>query len=757
MATMHDYSDIDALWEHWQERIALRPDDAPALVLRDILRARGTVMTAQEVAFSLGGVGRAAILGASGFTDCIVALLGDPPLRLRHAFAAFSADADGSIAVTDLASLIRAFDDDADEAALVANEVDADGDGRLTLDDLTRYLGTIPPGAGTYRATHLAARHIGTGPARPVLAVAPPPAPVAHDADAGLSPLSLRIGFFRLMQGAAYRSFRANYTANSETHLRARDLPYTIEDFASFTTATIDYFLSLGIVRGQDCIAEFRRLDAMVQEERARLHVRIADWPTLAKTAQMRTAQASLADERDDLTRRRDLCRAVMESVLSLRMHCLGLDRAGTDALAHHEINRLRHADMRAETHCVIAPVPETHDYLATWNRVILTAQDDRIDGAIMPTRFWYDTFMPQLLLCASILTDEDLRTEQDTSDADLDAWHAALLAEGAFDRFATDLSDGFAVCSRDSKLSLRQAWLLTAPYLAGVEKRREREDFGRDSGFLSQYVAFVDVPLGRHDIATADMRLSFPYYIGPAVWGLLHGSAELVEAMPDTVRAEAIALFTAFFRAFATMYPCPYCRYHLNRYVIRNREVDMYPLEFLLLGHDPARHDLAITLDDKLATIIAPGGLRTFLWKLHNAVSSSIARTEPWYHRQPEPLYTTRFWPGIEAEMARAAADGQTSVAVERVTEIYAITKPAAHLAVLRDELALALNDDDRDRVASTIDRAETAIAELTQALGSTAYLTRTYAYDPMKVDTPGDVDAKQEEFARSGLFVER
>ena len=64
----------------------------------------------------------------------------------------------------------------------------------------------------------------------------------------GTSPLQMQIGLFRLLQGAAYRSFRESYSANSETHLRAYDLPYTIPNFVRFVNAALDLFLSLGIV-----------------------------------------------------------------------------------------------------------------------------------------------------------------------------------------------------------------------------------------------------------------------------------------------------------------------------------------------------------------------------------------------------------------------------------------------------------------------------------------------------------------------------
>ena len=780
MAQMDSYDQIYALWTEWQEKACVQSGVSRSAVLRDILHIRGTSLSVQEMSFALGGRDTAETLDAARFTDRIVALLGGPALRLRHAFAAFDADAAGTIAKATVVPVIVAFGVDDEMAALLADEIDTDGDGRMSLSDFAAYLGDAVP-IGGYRASHVPMHHIGAGTGRPTLAVAPVPETRAarvsgipvHDADAGISPLDLRTGFFRLMQGAAYRSFRANWAANSETHLRARDLPYTIDDFARFTRATIDWYLSLGIITEPGCIAELRRLDTLLQDEVARLHARIANWPATDPSPAMQAAQAAITSERDGVASRRTLAHGVIEFVLALRLHGISPQDADSAAedLAHHEINRLRHAELRSETVGTDAPPLQDHaGWIDSWTRVIPRrrpcgdgadsgdgVQDDAIDGAIMPVRFWYEEFLPQLVLCASIITDSDLADARDTTTEDLDRWHADLTAKGTFDSFATDLRDGFASCDVAVKRTLRQAWDLTGPYLNGVEKRRERAEFGRASGQLSEYVAFIDVHLGRHDVAASDMRLSFPYYIGPAVWGLLHGAAELTEALPDPSRNAAVGRFATFFRSFATMYPCPYCRYHLNRYVIRNRETDMYPLEFLLLGRDPDRHDTTVTLDDKLATIRAPGALRAFLWKLHNAVSSSIARTEPWYHTQPEPLYTSRFWPGLEAEVARAASLGRSGVAVETVSDLFRIVKPTAHLAVLRDTLGRALKTGDDAEIASVIDVADIAIAKLEAAMEETGWLSRKYGYDPDKDADVNTVDAELEGFARSGSFVER
>ncbi|MFN9939483.1 MAG: histidine kinase, partial [bacterium] len=106
--------------------------------------------------------------------------------------------------------------------------------------------------------------------------------------------------------------------------------------------------------------------------------------------------------------------------------------------------------------------------------------------------------------------------------------------------------------------------------------------------------------------------------YIGPAVWCFLHSSAEIVEGLELPEKAEAIARFKRFFCAFATMYPCPYCRHHLNRYVLRNSEVDHYPIEFLFLGQKPDNPPLQISPEERLEEIRVEkqGALRLFVWK---------------------------------------------------------------------------------------------------------------------------------------------
>ena len=134
--------------------------------------------------------------------------------------------------------------------------------------------------------------------------------------------------------------------------------------------------------------------------------------------------------------------------------------------------------------------------------------------------------------------------------------------------------------------------------------------------------MAFLDVHVGRHFVERAGMRLSFPYFIGNAAWRFMHTCAEVACARGAAGDAGAEAgiceAFKAYFGAFATMYCCPYCRHHLNAYVIKSKESWAYPIEYTLLGWKAASSaddDFAkVSIADKLATVADGAGLRLLL-----------------------------------------------------------------------------------------------------------------------------------------------
>ena len=251
-------------------------------------------------------------------------------------------------------------------------------------------------------------------------------------------------------------------------------------------------------------------------------------------------------------------------------------------------------------------------------------------------------------------------------------------------------------------------------------------------------------------------MRVSFPYYIGPATWRFMHTSAELIAAQPDGQQQQSVEAFKAFFAALATMYPCPYCRFHLNRYVVRNREVSMYPIEYLLLGSDEASSTLEVSLQDKLVRVSGGDSLRLFLWKLHNTVSSSIARSESLYHQDSGAYYTSRYWPSLDSELERAHTLGVESIERDRVQRIYGVVKSAAHLSVLRDELQVSLHSDDLEQQKSVRSRAVGAINGVEDAVTQSRFLHENYRYNPDLVLEEPHFSAAEEILARSGQFTE-
>jgi Erv1 / Alr family len=417
----------------------------------------------------------------------------------------------------------------------------------------------------------------------------------------------------------------------------------------------------------------------------------------------------------------------------------------------------LREQDLRQE----FRPSPDHGDgepitYLQKWNRVILSHALETVDGAMMPVAYWYEDFMPKLLAAFSVGTAADLASQTVADEAALDQWFADAKAAGEFARYGGDVAEHFHSCTPEQKLRIRQAWRLTSHYLNGVQKRRERLEFGRDSGVLSQYVAFIDVYLGRSDVRDAQMRISFPYYIGPAVWRFFHTSAEIVASQPKERQTTLVEVFKDFFKLFATMYPCPYCRHHLNAYVVQNKEVEMYPVEYLLLGQDADPSNFLMSIDEKLAAVNDGASLRLFLWKLHNTVSSSIARSEEWYHRDDKAFYTTRYWPSIDSELARATALSQISIATRRLMAIYGLLKPVARLATVRLQLQELLDEGDRSNLDGACALARRHIQALEEAVIEGAFLQDTYHFDPELVDQAPAFTPEEEAFGRTNLFIE-
>ena len=682
--------------------------------------------------------------------------VGDAEIKAREAFSLLDSKGEGTIELSSLKRLIQLFEVSEQTADAIAIEIARDGSDRIDVQHLLDYL---PQGFESHPRAYAGGHR----------AVEPPRASALPDGSAGTSikvdpanhqgtsPLQMQIGLFRLIQGAAYRSFRESYSANSETHLRAYDLPYTIPDFVRFVNAAVDLYLSLGIVE-PGAEEPFESLKASVNRAESELRDRMANWDSIPHTEAMLEAEGRLEQELQELDHHHQIVSVVLEVLLTAALHGHDPEAVTHEDLQRHELNRLRQLDDHREVTADLdhEKPSASRPYHESWQRVIVDADDQRYAGSIMPTAYWYDEFMPLLLRASSVLKQSDIDAWDNANDDDLDAWFAERHASGEFRMYGHATDEAFQSRPLTVKKELRRAWELTRHYLNGVQKRREREEFGREDGFLCQYVAFLDIHVDRHDVEASQMRVSFPYYIGPATWRFMHTSAELIAAQPVDQQQRSVQAFKAFFGGLATMYPCPYCRFHLNRYVVRNREVSMYPIEYLLLGSDQVSSTLEVSLQDKLEQVSDGESLRLFLWKLHNTVSSSIARSEDWYHKDSGAYYTSRYWPSLDSELERAHTLGIEMIKRDRVQRIYGVVKSAAHLSVLRDELQESLHADDLNQQQTIRSRAVGAISGVEEAVLQSRFLHENYRYNPALELEPPHFSPAEELLARSGLYTE-
>jgi len=720
------------------------------------------------------------------FKALIVSKQGDRKSRLKLAFSVFDEDGSGQITANELRSVMSQFGLTDKELDEIVKEVDHDGDASIDFEEFCKLVpddseittgykdSPIPPASSlkpTVTSTTTAAPADTTAAA--TTETAPQAALSEIDAEVvrlkellakhpqrktkrGTSRLQMQIGLFRLIQGAAYRCFRESFSANHETHLRVRNLPYRITDFAQFVKTAIELYKGLGVVE-EAC---YPVLDAVVEsiaDEYARLEQRIKNWKTVEKTPEMLVEEKAMFEARSKSATVKEKFAAGVEFAITIKKKSLSLRDIAEGVLAINELNRLRQMDLNEE----MAPPPaksegDPKEYLKQWNRVILSNASEEADGAMMPVAYWYEDFIPKLLAAFSVSNAADIQSNTVPDEAALNQWYESTREMGEFNRYGVDVAEGFPNCAPKQKLMLKQAWRLTHYYLNGVQKRRERQEFGRESGELSQYVAFIDVYIGRTEVKNAQMRVSFPYYIGPAVWRFFHTSAEIVCTKTPEQQIALAAVFKDFFQLFATMYPCPYCRHHLNAYVVQNKEVEMYPVEYLLLGSDPRLVNFEVSLEAKLSTVVDGPSLRLFFWKLHNTVSSSIARSEEWYHRDEKAFYTTRYWPSLDSELARAKALKQISISTDTIYHLYGMLKPASRLAGVRTTLQKLLEKGDEEGIKEACLVAQDYIKDLEEAVITGHFLQETYYFDPDFVDKAPYFSPEEEEFARSGVFVE-
>eukprot|EP00939_MAST-03C_sp_MAST-3C-sp1_P001529 g1529.t1 len=626
----------------------------------------------------------------------------------------------------------------------------------------------------------------------------------------GTSLLQLQMGLFNVIQGAAYRSYHVYFAKNFHSHHDVKALPYTFPNFVAFVRVACDLYKSLDVVRGEKNAEIIERVATSCEDELERLKERIRTFNEDKLDAEQKKVhdKVLVSREKSEDTKE-DFRERVQATVFNASVD--GVKKKSAADLFGSVVRRAKEKtdweedereDERREkvkreyeqigmnegfesspsTSTKHAATMDT-SFLNEWRQVLMTSHDESVDGAMVPIRFWYETFMPNLLAAFSIGDEAEKEFARDGFvDGNPDKWFEKTKNELA--RYGSDVieawerkdnTSGESSLGKEKKIDLMRAWRIERHYLNGILKQREREfnTQHRSTGALTQYVAFLDVYVGRSFVKNAGMRLTFPYLIGPGAWLFKHTVAEIccsstsVEGAAKKTSKETtiVDAFKSYFKLFATMYACPYCRGHLNQFVVRTKETDSYPIEYSLLGWKPTNSDnkvdenasngvgrFEITLDEKLATITDGPSLRLFVWKLHNAVSSSISRTESWYRPDPMAVYTSRWWPNIDAELQRAERDAGGLVAASSVNVLLKMVKIGVKLNLLRE----AMHSAKPDEVRVVCQNAQGMIRAMDALLHQSGILQRVYSFSPGQVEArPAPPDEDEATAARSEDFT--
>ncbi|MEM1130689.1 MAG: EF-hand domain-containing protein [Pseudomonadota bacterium] len=270
-------------------------------------------------------------VGYGAFLSVVTSLHGSWPERLERAFDLWDADNDGAVSAEDLHTVLSAFGYSREETDRIFADIDGDGDNRATQADFLAYL---PEPAASHDAYRDYAPDL-SGVVQSYRQVPPPLG--GNDAEEtsfderGTSVLQMQIGLFRLLQGAAYRTFRENYAVNCFTHLQARKLPYTVPHFVGFVDASVALYKAMGVCPAE-CAPALDALVASVGDEYLRLKERIIRWDECEKTPAMAAAMGTMRSEHAHVAGRREALAAAVELALTMQQHEVGAAEIASSA-----------------------------------------------------------------------------------------------------------------------------------------------------------------------------------------------------------------------------------------------------------------------------------------------------------------------------------------------------------------------------------------------------------------------------------------
>lgn len=249
-----DTQTIEELWHRFKSQTSAGDEAITSQELEKVMRSLGHHPSETELRHMLLEVDATGHVTFEKFKALVAASHGDRDSRLRIAFDVFNENGDGFVTANELGDVLGQFGMTQEELRQILEGADRDGDGALDFEEFQAFMpdersrpaeryvsATLPhptSSEDTSKVSDGEATH--------------EPQPSTHhgSAEAGLgtSRLQMQISLFRLLQGAAYRSFRENYSANHATHLRAKKLPYTFPHFVGFVETAMALYKALGIV-----------------------------------------------------------------------------------------------------------------------------------------------------------------------------------------------------------------------------------------------------------------------------------------------------------------------------------------------------------------------------------------------------------------------------------------------------------------------------------------------------------------------------
>ena len=215
----------------------------------------------------------------------------------------------------------------------------------------------------------------------------------------------IQTGIFRLLQGAAYRSYHVYFAANFHTHSKVKSLPYTFPNFVKFVEATIELYKSLNVVPE----STHSVLDDLVKEcrdELSRVEKRIEEFSlTNLSEAQKVVHDKLIAERAKNEDTREDFKEKIQAAVFKSHKKLHLTDAAQRlqrwkvwyeDEKEDEKAERLKREKemLNIEEGFSSNEKPnEERDemkFLQEWRRVIMNSYDEKINGAMVKIEWWY-------------------------------------------------------------------------------------------------------------------------------------------------------------------------------------------------------------------------------------------------------------------------------------------------------------------------------------------------------------------------------